>query len=88
MRILRIGKNNTKHLVCTVLMRPICVYGSVCWDTYREGQVSALNRVQKRAAEFANNINESRWETLAQRRLIAQICALLEHTPGDGVGKR
>ena len=30
------------------------------------GQVSALNRVQKRAAKFANNINESGSETLAQ----------------------
>jgi hypothetical protein len=42
------------------------VYGAVCWDPYREGQVSALNRVQKRAAKFANNINESGLETLAQ----------------------
>jgi hypothetical protein len=38
---------------------------------YREGQVSALNRLQKRVAKFANNINESSWETLAKRRLIA-----------------
>jgi len=38
---------------------------------YREGQVSALNQVQKRAAKFANNINESGWETLALHRLIA-----------------
>ena len=38
---------------------------------YREGQVSALNRVQKTAAKFANNINELGWETLAQCRLIA-----------------
>ena len=37
---------------------------------YREGQVSALQREQKRAAKFANNINKSGWETLAQRRLI------------------
>jgi hypothetical protein len=42
------------------------------------GQVSALNRVQKRATKFANNINESGWETLAQRRLIARICALFK----------
>jgi len=34
--------------------------------------------VQKRAAKFANNINESGWETLAQLRLIARICALLK----------
>jgi hypothetical protein len=39
---------------------------------------SALNRVQKRAAKFANNINESGWETLAQRILIARICALFK----------
>ena len=38
----------------------------MCWDPYREGHVSALNRVQKRAAKFANNINDSGWETLAQ----------------------
>jgi hypothetical protein len=55
-------------------MRPVLEYGAVCWDPYREGQVRALNRVQKRAAKFANNINESGWETLAQRRLIARIC--------------
>ena len=38
----------------------------------------ALNRVQNRAAKFANNINESGWEALAQRRLIARICALVK----------
>jgi len=27
--------------------------------------------MQKRAAKFANNINESGWETLAHQRLIA-----------------
>jgi len=47
----------------------------VCWDPYREGHVSALNRVQRRAAKFANNINVSGWQTLAQRRLRARICA-------------
>ena len=43
---------------------------------YREGQVRALNGVQQRAAKFANNINVLGWETLAQRRFIAQISAL------------
>jgi hypothetical protein len=38
--------------------------------------MSALNRVQRRAAEFANHTNESGWETLAQRRMIAQSCTL------------
>ena len=49
---------------------------------YREGQVSALNRVKKRAAKFANNKNESGWEILAQRRLIARICALFKAYTG------
>ena len=52
---------------------------------YREGQVSALNRVQNGAAKFANGINESGWETLAQRGLIARFS---RHTPGDGLEKR
>jgi hypothetical protein len=62
----------------TALLRPILEYGAVCWDPYRDGQVSALNRVQKRADKFANNINGSGWETLAQRRLLARICALFK----------
>ena len=45
---------------------------------YRESQISALSRVKKRAAKFANNINDSNWETLAQHRLIARICALFK----------
>jgi len=55
-----------KRLAYMTLVRPILEYGVVCWDRYREGQVSALNRVQKRAAKFANNINELSWENLAQ----------------------
>ena len=58
------------------VLGPILEYGAVCWDQYREGQVSTLNRVQKRAAKFANNITEPGWETLAQHRLIVRICAL------------
>jgi len=36
------------------------------------------SRVQKRVVKFANNINESDKETMAQRRLIARICALFK----------
>jgi len=53
------------------LVRAILEYGVVCWDPHRKDQVSTLNWVQKRAAKFANNINESDWETLPQQRLIA-----------------
>jgi len=78
MLVLKKGNNNTKRLANTTLVRPILEYGAVCWDPYREGQVSALNWVQKRVAKFANNINESGWETLAQRKLIARICAFFK----------
>ena len=58
----------------------------MCWDPYR-GQVSALSRVEKRAAKFANNKNESGWETLAQCRLIARICALFKGYTGGRAWK-
>jgi len=82
MFILKKGNNNTKRLVCTALVRPKLEYGAVCWDPHREGQVSSLNRVQKRAVKFPNNINESGWDTLAQLRLMARICALLNTYTG------
>ena len=74
------------------LMQRIFDYGAVCWDPHGEGQMGALSRVQKRAAKFANNINESGWETLAQRILIAWICALFKSYTGrrawNAIGNR
>jgi hypothetical protein len=65
---------NSKSLVYTSLVRPILEYGAVCWDPCREGQVNALDRVQKKAAKFARghiHRNGSDWESLAQRSKIA-----------------
>ena len=42
---------------------------------------------EKRAAKFLNNINESGWETLAQRRLVARICALFKAYTGGRAWK-
>jgi hypothetical protein len=53
MRILRKGNSNTKSLAYTSLVRPILEYGAACWDPYREGQINASERVQKKAAKFA-----------------------------------
>jgi hypothetical protein len=55
MRDLKKGNtsNNTKSLAYTSLVRPILEYGAVCWDAYREGQIKALDRVQKKASKFA-----------------------------------
>ena len=52
------------------LVRLILEYGAVCWDPHR-GQVSILNQLQQSVVKQANNVNESGWETLAQRRLMA-----------------
>ena len=47
MRILKKGNSNTRS--CTMsLVHGILEYGAACWDPYREGQISALDRVQKK----------------------------------------
>ena len=87
MRVLKKGNWNTKRLVYTSLVRPILEYGSVCWDPCREGQIKALDRVQKRAAQNSNRAKDSDWETLAQRRTMARLCAILKRILGNGLGK-
>jgi len=76
MRVLKKGNRNTKSLAYTSLVRSVLEYGSACWDPRREGQIHALDRVQKKAAQFTNHTKDSDWETLAQRRTIARLCAL------------
>ena len=68
-------------------MRPILEHGAPCWDPYREGQINALDCVQNKAAKFANRTNDSMWETLAQRRKIARICALFKACTGERTWK-
>jgi len=41
----------------------------------------------KTAAKFANNINDLGWKTLAQRRLIARICAIFKAYTGGRAWK-
>jgi len=41
----------------------------------------------RETTKFANNINESGWETLAQQRLIARICALFKAYTRRGAWK-
>ena len=77
MRALKTGNINVKRLACGTGETDTGVWSGVL-GPYREGQVRALNWVQKRAAKFANSINEWGWKTLAQRRLIARICAIFK----------
>jgi len=65
------------------LVRLILEYGAVCWDPYREGQISVLDRVQKKAAKFAHHTNSPNWETLASRRKLSHIRALFKVYSGE-----
>jgi hypothetical protein len=90
MRVLKKGNSNAKSLAYTSLVRPILEYGALCWDPCREGQNNALERVQKQAAKFAtghNHRNGSDWESLAQRRKIARLCALFKAYTGERAWK-
>jgi hypothetical protein len=82
MRILKKGNSNTKSLAYMSLARPILEYGAACWDPYREGQITALDRVQKKEAKFAYHTNSSNWENLASHRKLSRICALFTSYSG------
>ena len=69
------------------LVRPILEYGAACWDPYRERQINALDRVQKKAAKFAHHKNSPNWETLASRKKLSRICGLFKAYSGKRVWK-
>jgi hypothetical protein len=89
--VMHIGKKkrtkDTKSLAYTSLVCPILEYGAACWDPYRECQISALDRVQNKAAKFAHHSGGSDWEALAQRRKTACMCALYKVYTGDRAWK-
>jgi len=60
MLILQNGNRNTKSLVYRLLEGRILEYGAACWDSHREGQISGLDRLQKKASKFASH---TVWET-------------------------
>ena len=76
MRIVKKGNKSTKSLAYTSLVRQILEYGVACWGPYRECQLSSLDRVENKAAEFAHHSGGSEWEPLAQIRETACMCAL------------
>jgi len=69
------------------LVYSILKYGAACWDPYREGQLSALDRVQKKAAKFAHHTNSSNWEPLASRRKLLRIFAVFKAYSGERTWK-
>ena len=58
MRILKKGDRNTKSLACMSLVRPILEYGAACWGSYREGQITALDRVQKESGGICTSYEQ------------------------------
>ena len=68
------------------LVRPILEYGAACWDPYREGQISAIDRGQKKAAKFAHHTNSPNWETLASHRKLSRKCASSKRSLGNTRG--
>ena len=87
MRILKEGNSSTKSLAYTTLVLPNLEYGTACWDPYRVGQIHELDRVQKKAAKFAHHTNESKWETLSQRRKYHAYVLSSKRTLENGRGR-
>ena len=87
MRTLRKGTSNTRSLAYMTLVRPILEYGATCWDSYREGQKRELDRVQKKAAKFANQTRNPEWETLVSRRKVSRLGSLYKAYCGERAWK-
>jgi hypothetical protein len=83
MRVLKKVNSYTISLAYMSLVRLILENGAMYWDPYSEGQINALDHVQKKVAKFANHISDLVWETLVQRRRIAGICALFKAYIGE-----
>jgi len=66
MRILKRGNSNTKSLAYMSLVRPILEYGAACWDPYRKGQMSVIDRVQTKRINL-HTIRAVRTGTLWRR---------------------
>jgi len=57
--VLKKGNRNTKSLSYTSLVRPILEYGVAYWNACTEGQINALDRVQKKAVQYTNHTKVS-----------------------------
>ena len=75
--------SNTKRFAYTSFVHPILEYGAARWDPCREGQINALDRIQKKDAEFTDHTKDYDRETLAQRRTIARLFALFKAYSGE-----
>jgi len=87
MRVLKKGNMNTGNLTYTSLVCPVLEYRVACWDLWREGRINALDRVLSKAAQFTDHTKDPDWETLAQHRTIARLCARFQASSGERAWK-
>jgi hypothetical protein len=87
MWILRKGNSTTQSLAYVSLVRLILEYGASCWNPYREGQINALDRVQKKVAKFVYHKISLNWESLASWRKVSHLCALYKAYCGERAWK-
>ena len=82
-----VKKKEKKSLAYTSLVRPVLQYVAACWDPCRKGHLIALDRLQSKSAQITNHSKDSDWETLVQRRTIAQLYALFTAYSGERAWK-
>jgi hypothetical protein len=81
------ANSSTKSIAYMSLVRLILEYWAACWNPYKEGQINALDWVQKRAPKFAHHTNDSNWKTLAQRKHTQRMYALFKVYTGEKAWK-
>jgi hypothetical protein len=77
MRVFKKENRKTESLAYASL-----VLRAACPNPCRERQINALDRVQKKAAQFANDTKAYELETLAQRRTVTRLCTLFKAYSG------
>ena len=61
----------------------VCVCGALTVSFYTEVHINALDRVQKKAAQFISQTKNSAWETLVQSKTIKRLCTLFKAYNGE-----
>jgi hypothetical protein len=85
--VVKKGNKNTKSIAYKSLVCSILDYGAACWDPHRECQLHTLDSVQNKVAKFVYHTGGLDWESLAQCRKIARMCALFKAYKGGKAWK-
>ena len=86
-RNLRLTNIKLKEIAYKAMVQPALEYACTVWDPYKEGQITKIEAVQKRAAHFVLNryqrtssvshmIEHLGWQSLKSRRKISRLTML------------